>query len=398
VADPMSGRSGMLIRAAVVAVAILAAVGLVLPDVLRAAWIAAYGLAGGVLIVRRPGNSIGWLLAVAALSFTGLTDLTTDQLAAIQQGSAGPVETTRIWIGAMSGSWAFLAYSMLGLVFPSGHLPSGRWRRPILAVVAFATALTVLSMVHPRISVTTDGGTTIVAVPNPVAVAPDSPIWSVLPDGDLAFLPVLALLALSVGSVILRTRRSTGVVRLQMRWLAASLGALLLAISVGGLVAVVGGAQVGDVAWIPASVAFLTVPIAILIAVLRYRLLEIDRIISRTLGWGLSTGVIAVIFFGAVAALQALLVDVTQGETLAVAASTLLIAALFQPIRRRLQHAVDRRFDRTSVDRERVLAAVTGRLRDEVDLDTIQDHVIASASDVVRPTAIAIWLRPPATR
>ena len=183
-----------------------------------------------------------------------------------------------------------------------------------------------------------------------------------------------------------------------MRWLAASLACLLVALAFGAVLIVIQGPHVGDVAWLPASAAFLTIPAAILVAVLRHRLLDIDRVVSRTIGWALASGVLAAIFFVAVTALQGLLIGVTQGETLAVAASTLLTVASFQPVRRRLQHVVDQRFDRAGYDHDRLLALVGGRLRDEVDLATIQDHVLDSATQAVRPASSAIWLRPRATR
>ncbi len=170
------------------------------------------------------------------------------------------------------------------------------------------------------------------------------PIWTVLPNADLAFVPVLVLLVVSVASVVVRARRSTGIMRLQMRWLATAMAFLLVAVGTGAALIVMVGSSIGDLVWLPASIAFLAVPVAILVAVLRYRLLEIDRIVSRTISWGLATAILATVFIGAVAALQSLLADVTQGETVAVAASTLLTAAIFQPVRRRLQAAVDRRF------------------------------------------------------
>ncbi len=393
----MTTTASTVLRSTLVAVALVTAIVLVLPDILRASWIAAYGVAGGILIVRRPRNAIGWLLALIAVSFTGLTDLTADQVAAIRGREAAPVETARIWVGAMSGAWAFLGYALLGLVFPTGRLPQGRWQRPLSVVVALAMVVVGLSMIHPEISVTVDGGTTTLFVPNPFAVAPDGAIWNVLPNADLAFVPVLVLLVISVASVVVRARRSSGIMRLQMRWLATAMAFLLVAIATGAVLILVVGPNIGDLAWLPASLAFLTVPVAILVAVLRYRLLEIDRVISRTISWGLATAVLATVFFGAVAALQSLLVGVTQGETVAVAASTLLTAAIFQPVRSRLQAVVDRRFDRAHADRDRVLASVSARLRDEVDLATIQGEVLASVSDVVKPTATTIWLRPRST-
>jgi hypothetical protein len=391
-------RRAMVARAALVAVILAVALWLVWPDVLRGTWVAAYGLAGGYLIVRRPRNSIGWLLALIGASFTGVTNVTDGQVAAMQRGDGGTLEAFRIWVGAMSGPWAFLGYALLGLVFPSGSLPAGRWRRPLAAFVGLTVLLTALAMVSPSISVTVAGGTATMMVPNPYAIAPGLALWSVVPNADLAFLPVLVLLVLSVGSVIVRARRSTGIVRLQMRWLAASLACLLVAIAIGAALIAIMGPDIGDVAWLPAAAAFLTIPAAIVVAVLRYRLLDIDRVVSRTIGWALASGVLAAIFVAAVTALQGLLAGVTQGETLAVAASTLLTVASFQPVRGRLQHMVDRRFDRSAYDRERFLATVGRRLRAEVDLATIQDHVLESTAQAVRPASSAIWLRPRATR
>ena len=394
----MGDRWGMVVRAALVAAILAIALWLVWRDVLRGTWVAAYGLAGGYLVVRRPRNSIGWLLAFIALSFTGVTDVTDAQVAAMQRGDADRVAAFRIWVGAMSGAWAFLAYALLGLVFPSGSLPSGRWRRPLAALVGLAVLATALTMVHPSLSVTIAGGTATTTVPNPYTILPGLALWSSVPNADLGFLPVVVLLVASVGSVAVRARRSTGIVRLQMRWLAAALAGLLVAVAVGALLILAFGPAIGGVAWLPASVAFLTIPLAILVAVLRHRLLDIDRIVSRTIGWALASGVLAAIFLGAIAALQGLLIGVTNGETLAVAASTLITVASFQPVRRRLQGAVDRRFDRATYDRERLLATVGGQLRDEVDLTTIQDHILESAGQAVRPASSAIWLRPRISR
>lgn len=389
---------GLVVRSALVALAVGVGLWLVWPDVTRAAWLAAYGIAGGVLIVRRPRNVIGWLLGLIALSFTGITDLTAEGIAELSAGTTDAVTTFRVWIGAMSGAWAFLGYALLGLVFPTGRLPRGRWRRPLVAVIAAALVVIGSSMVHPMLSVTIAGGTATTLVPNPYAVLPTLDAWALLPNADVAFLPVIVLLVVSVLSVIVRARRATGVERLQLRWLTASLATLLLAVLVGAVLVLVVGPTIGGLAWLPASVAFLTVPIAVLVAVLRYRLLDIDRIVSRTIGWALVTASLVAIFAVAVIALQAVLDGVTQGDTLAVAASTLLAAAAFQPIHGRLQRWVDQRFDRAAYDRERILARVGGRLRDEVDLEAIQGQVLASTADAVRPSASGIWLRPRAGR
>ncbi len=137
----------------------------------------------------------------------------------------------------------------------------------------------------------------------------------------------------------------------------------------------------------------IALPIAIEIAILRYRLYEIDRIISRTIGWALVTGILVAVFVAVVLTLQALLAGFTQGETLAVAASTLAAFALFQPLRRRIQVAVDRRFDRARYDGEQLVGAFGDRLRDEVELDAIRAEIPATIDLAVRPRQVGLWLR-----
>jgi hypothetical protein len=129
------------------------------------------------------------------------------------------------------------------------------------------------------------------------------------------------------------------------------------------------------------------------VAVLRYRLYEIDRLISRGLSWGLLTGILVAVYAGAVLVLQGVLAAVTQGQTLAVAASTLLAAALFQPLRRRLQHVVDRRFDRAGYDAEWTAAAFAVRLRDQVDLASLERDIEATVTSSLRPGSAALWVR-----
>ncbi len=145
---------------------------------------------------------------------------------------------------------------------------------------------------------------------------------------------------------------------------------------------------------IPLVIAYPCVPIAVVIAVLRYRLYEIDRLVSRTLGWGLATTTVLALFVVAVLALQAALSGLIQGQALAVAASTLLAFAVFQPVRARVQAFVDRRFDRPRLEAERSLAAYGERLQHEVDLRTVTRDVEETAVSALRPSTIALWIRP----
>ena len=191
-----------------------------------------------------------------------------------------------------------------------------------------------------------------------------------------------------------RFRRGTSVERQQIKWLLAV--ALVAAASFP--IAVIGGLLIPDpllanVAFYVGFAALIAMPLAIGVAILRYRLYEIDRIVSRTIAWAIVTGVLVVVFAVLVVTLQAVLVPVTKEDTLAVAASTLIAFALFQPLRRRVQRAVDRRFDRASYDGQRTVDAFAERLRNEVDLGTIRAFIAATANEAVRPTGTGIWLR-----
>jgi len=151
----------------------------------------------------------------------------------------------------------------------------------------------------------------------------------------------------------------------------------------------------GDIGWVGAIVSITLVPLAIGIAVLRYRLYEIDRIISRTVGWTIVTGALVAAFAVLVVGLSGALATFAQGQTVAVAAATLLVFALFQPVRRRVQRAVDRRFDRARFDAERTAAAFSTRIRDEVDMATLTGDLAFTTQTALAPAALAVWIRNP---
>ena len=386
-----------LIRHALTVPVLVVAVGLgiiaVVDDPIAGLWYLTYLATGSILVIRRPTNPVGWLLLLIMIGFMGTTDLTAEQIAAMESSTAGPILSFQTWLGAMSGVCVFAGFGTLAMILPTGHLPDGRWRLIAVALLAVNGALAILTGIAPRISVTVDAGARTLFVPNPFAVARDSPIWTIVPDADAAFIPVLAILTVGVASIVVRYRRSTGLLRLQLRWLVAALTFTVLAVLAGFLIILIGGESVGWFAWIPATLAFLTIPVAILFAVLRYRLLEIDRIVSRTISWALATGVLAAIFVAGTLVLQAVLAGLTQGGTIAVAASTLAAAALFQPVRRRIQRAVDRRFDRSNYDRELVAATFGNRLRDELDLAMLSQALVETSDAVIRPVAAGLWLR-----
>ena len=198
------------------------------------------------------------------------------------------------------------------------------------------------------------------------------------------------VLPLAIASTILKYRRGSSVVREQLKWFAA---VALLTVA-GFIVRATGVAPIADVGGLLGILGLVLLPIAIGIAILRYRLYDIDRIISRTVSYAVVTGILAVVFVGTILVSQTFLASFLNGSSVAVAASTLVVAALFQPLRRRVQSVVDRRFDRSRYDAERTVAAFAGRLRDEVELERLEADIRSVVSLTLAPTSVGLWMRP----
>jgi hypothetical protein len=238
----------------------------------------------------------------------------------------------------------------------------------------------------------TVGGAASVTVPNPIVRHPALEPLSAIPF-ELIFLVGVGLSVIGIGSMAFRYRRSTGIVRVQFRWLGAALAFAVLALA-GALTALgIFGSGIGEVVWIPAMVAYPMVPIAVGIAVLRYRLYDIDRVISRSVAYALVTGTLVVVFVAGNLLVQSLLADLTQANTIAVAVSTLLVFVLAQPLRRRIQRLVDLRFDRSRIDAEQTVRGFADRQRDQVDITALLDDLRLTAVVSVRPESMAVWLR-----
>jgi len=341
---------------------------------------------GTFLAVRVPGNVIGWLLLASGLLF-GYGILSGGYAYRSIDDPAG------LWPGTALLGWLnnllFLPPVMIvvvavPLVFPDGHLLSPRWRW-----VAAALAIgTLAAGVRPAFA---PGPMGDLGIDNPFGRPGLEPLINTI--DTLAAVTALPVFIASMASVVVRYRRGGPIERHQLKWLIAvtALAAASLPFAfVGGTL---GLTVAANAAWFVGFLAIAALPIAIGIAILRYRLFEIDRIISRTLGWAIVTGVLVAVFAGAVVLLQAVLATFTQENTIAVAASTLIAFALFQPLRLRVQHAVDRRFDRSRYDGERTVDAFTDRVRNEVDLGTLRTSLSATASAAVRPAAVGVWLR-----
>jgi hypothetical protein len=332
---------------------------------------------GAVMIERRPGNRVGpllLLLGVAVGSFLVLD-------AWIHAPGPPPgVAYAGLVVTVMDGPLFFLL-AMLFLSFPDGRLPSPRWRWLVIATGVLALAVFAGSLLR--------GGTLpyYAWLENPLS-PPATPAPAAY---ETAYLLLVIGVALAALSLVVRWRRAGAVERAQIKWAAAA--ALLVAFAMITYGGTAGPAQYSEVGDLAVGVALGLFPIAIGIAVLRYRLYEIDRIISRTIGWALVTGILVAVFAGTVIGLQAALAPVTENNTLAIAGSTLLAAALFAPVRSRVQRAVDRRFNRARVDAQRDLEAFTTDLRDVVDLGAVEEMLAATVGRTVQPRGVAVWTR-----
>jgi MFS family permease len=358
-----------------------------------------FPLVGALIASRHPGNPIGWVLLADGLLW--MLSGAMDYYAVYGLASPGSVPFPRMVAGINNWLWV-PAVGLLGtfvfLLFPDGRLPSGRWR----PLALFSGVVLVLASVGVALSpgrLANLGGAR-----NPFGL--EGHPW--LFNGMLVFLLLLPLcMVLSAASLVLRFRRSRGEERQQIKWIAfaASVVGLLylIAMSTAFLYPSESWFQPGSRWWLDllayaALFSFTLVPTAVGVAILRYRLYDIDLIINRTLVYGSLTVTLVSLYFGGVVVTQTLFRALTgqqQQPQLAVVVSTLAIAALFNPLRHRIQSLIDRRFYRKKYDAARVLEAFSARLRDETDLDRLEGDVVAVVQETVQPEHASMWVRPP---
>jgi hypothetical protein len=338
---------------------------------------------GCVLVARRPDNRIGWiftavgLLTTAAILAQGYTTY-----AYVTHPGSLPGRLFAAWVF----TWIWLPIGMLTVVFPlllfpTGRSLSARWRPVTWLAVGLTAAWTVVGALKPSLDVI--NGT----VPNPIGVSganPNTGLASTVLNSLMLF-----VMAAAIVSLVVRFRRSRAVERQQFKWFAYAGVLVVLAILSTNVLP-----SLGNLPW----VVVIALPISVGIAILRYRLYDIDRLINRTLVYGLLTAILGLVYAGAVLILgQVFGGGVTEDPpSWAVAGATLAVAALFQPARRRIQAVVDRRFNRHKYDASKTVEAFSARLRDEIDLDTLSAELLAVAHQTMQPTMATLWLRPSA--
>jgi hypothetical protein len=337
---------------------------------------------GAVLASRRPRHPVGWLLLGVglAVALSLLVEWYAKYGLVVRPGSL-PAAEYLVGFAVLSFTVVWLACAgFVLLLTPTGSLPSPRWRWWARVAAAAPVLVTVASAIQPDPLAPDWYG-------NPLAV-PALARMLVVP-GVAALVVVLVSVLVGAGSLVGRFRRARGVERLQLRWLALAAalaaGLLLVALVAGYL-----GKDAVVLACLSMCVALL--PLATGAAILRYRLYDLDRIISRTLAYGLLTVLLGLGYAAVVLGLGRLL---PQGSSLAVAAATLAVAAAFQPARRRIQDLVERRFNRRRYHAAQIIEAFSARLRDQVDLDTLAIELEAVADRTMEPTMLSLWLRPP---
>ena len=347
-------------------------------------FVLAFGVVGPLIASRKPANPIGWIMCVAGLAYgVGSACVVYVESVDASDPSPGALAVSAMWVS----SWVWIVgiapvVTFVLLLFPDGHLPTRRWRPAIVGAGA-GLALNALGIAF------TPGRFEDLAVENPLGI----PGANVVAAAGGALLVCTALA--SIASLVFRYRRGRHEQRQQLKWLtyaAGLVGAVLLSLLVVESVVSSDTTELVNVA-VTGSLA--AVPIAIGIAILRHGLYDVDLVINRTLVYGGLTATLAATYLGMVLLLQLALSPLTEDSDLAIAGSTLAVAGLVRPARRRIQGLVDRRFFRRRYDAVRTLDGFGARLRDEIELDSIGSELRAVVADTMQPAHVSLWLRAP---
>jgi hypothetical protein len=338
------------------------------------------GTVGIVVAVHQPHNPIGWLLtgeaafillSVAAGSYANLVY----RLGHHDLAFAGPL----MLVLNQLFSDLLLGFPLVILLFPDGRLPSRRWRWALWTYLAI-TGAAVLAVSAATLGLALRHDVVLQASGNLASLGRGSTAWAVRVQGTF-FITVAAFWLAAVGNQVLSWRRSSGERRQQLKWLAS--GATVC--GVFGIWAITTNSAI----WEVLILGFAALPLSIGIGILKYRLYEIDRIISRTLAYTIVTGLLVGVYAGLVLLASRVL---PLSSPVAVAAATLAVAALFTPVRRRVQRIVDRRFNRARYDADQMVAAFAARLKDAMDLNTVQDDLTQVVRTALEPTYVSVWI------
>lgn len=345
----------------------------------------AFSTVGALVASRRSENSIGWLFLSGALVWI-LGELALEYAVYVFITAPGtmPAGEWAAWFGAWArGTGWFLIVVFLLLLFPDGRLPSPRWRPVLWGALGYVAFFTLVIWLSPE----SFDLRLVEFARNPLGLE----LEIMVPLSNIVNLTFPLLVVASGAAVIVRFRRSRGDERQQLKWFAYAVGLMIAVFVFWFSFAVMGFAPPNALMF---TVPLIGLPLATGVAILRYRLYDIDFVINRTLVYGSLTVALALVYASCIASLQYAFRALAGGESqLAVVASTLAIAALFSPLRRRIQAFIDRRFYRRKYDAARILSAFGARLRDEVDLDDLNEGLIGVVEDTMRPAHVSLWLK-----
>jgi hypothetical protein len=347
--------------------------------------ILAFSTVGALIGSRRPENPIGWLFCSGAFAWIlGELALEYGVYALITAPGTLPVGVWAAWFGGWArGMGWFLIVAFLLLLFPNGRLPSPRWRPVLWGAVGYVGFFTVVIWLSP-----VSNDTRLAFVRNPLRLEIEIITFLL----ELLYLTIPLLLVAGAAAVIVRFRRSGGAERQQLKWFAYAVAVMFILFVLWFSLALA-GLVVADA--LVFTVPLLGLPIAVGVAILRYHLYDIDLLVNRTLVYGSLTALLAATYLGGVVLMQGTFRVLTGQESqLAIVASTLLIAALFVPLRRRVQFFIDRRFYRRRYDAVRTLQDFSSRLRERTDLDNLNTALLLVVRETVQPSHVSLWLRP----
>jgi hypothetical protein len=346
-----------------------------------------FAVVAALIVSRQPRNTIGWLMTLVVGAFVVGEPL--ENYVEHLASSSTPTVLALLAVWFSNWGWLLLIFSLLLilLLFPTGRPPTPRWRWVGVAAIAWGTLFVLMTTLSRRLT------TPDLAFYNPIGVLGKGTVELL---SGVWIVGLLVLLAACALALFVRYRRASDTEREQIKWLLYAC-AVFVVVYVGGTVGGVAGSNdLGGYIWgILFGLSLVMLPAAIGIAVLRYSLYEIDVVINRTLVYGSLTAMLVASYFGGVVGLQYVFRALSGGESqLAVVASTLLIAALFNPLRWRIQSFIDRSFYRRKYDARKTLESFSSRLRDEIDLETLNEDLVGVVKETMQPAHVSLWLRP----
>jgi len=348
-----------------------------------------FAFIAALILSQQPRNVIGWLMMGPAVMLV-LDFLATSYL---EQFPTAPAELTLpLFLAVMFSNigWLFLIFPLFSimLLFPDGSPPSPRWRWILVFGLGMCAFLILFGLSSPTLTLPDNSDW---AINNPIGFLPAGAEFPMTPW----FIGLIVMTLLCAAAPFVRYRRAAGVEREQIKWLFYACGLFALVYVPNGIDLGGTNTYLENLSGILFVLALMAIPVAIAIAITRYRLYDIDVIIRKTLVYAVLTGLLAIVYFGSVVLLQALFEAITgQRSAVVIVISTLFIAALFAPLRRRVQTGIDRRFFRQKYNAQRVLAQFAQTARDEVSLEVLTGELTRVVQETMQPEQISVWMKP----